>query len=79
LLIHDTWSKSDLLVWRQRFITGQWGWEVPARLVDAGESAPDAAVREMLVPELVANGSIQHGHSFVTVIISMQRVLLETH
>jgi 8-oxo-dGTP pyrophosphatase MutT (NUDIX family) len=37
-----------LLLWRHRFITGTWGWEIPAGGVDAGESAVDAAAREVL-------------------------------
>lgn len=37
-----------LLLWRHRFITGRWGWEVPAGRVDAGESPIEAAARETL-------------------------------
>ncbi len=35
-----------LLIWRHRFITGSWGWEVPMGTVEAGESAAEAAARE---------------------------------
>jgi 8-oxo-dGTP pyrophosphatase MutT (NUDIX family) len=35
-----------LLLWRHRFITDSWGWEIPAGAVDAGESAEQAARRE---------------------------------
>ena len=35
-----------LLLWRHRFITDTWGWEVPAGRVDPGESVLDAAHRE---------------------------------
>ncbi len=35
-----------LLMYRHRFITGKWGWEIPAGRVDSGESLLDAAVRE---------------------------------
>lgn len=37
-----------LLLWRHRFITDSWGWEVPAGKVDPGESAEQAAAREVL-------------------------------
>ncbi|MFC5285819.1 NUDIX hydrolase [Actinokineospora guangxiensis] len=35
-----------LLLWRHRFITGTWGWELPAGVVEDGESAVEAAARE---------------------------------
>ena len=35
-----------LLLYRHRFITETWGWEIPAGGVDAGELPADAAVRE---------------------------------
>ena len=35
-----------LLVWRYRFISGAWGWELPAGLAQPGEDLPAAAVRE---------------------------------
>ena len=37
-----------LLLYRHRFITATWGWEIPAGGVDVGESPADAAVREAL-------------------------------
>ena len=37
-----------LLLWRHRFITDTWGWEVPAGRVDVGESFEAAAAREVL-------------------------------
>src|SRR5437879_10785282 len=41
-------SRGILLLWRHRFITDTWGWEVPAGRIDEGEAAPDAAARECL-------------------------------
>ena len=37
-----------LLLWRHRFITDTWGWEIPAGAVDEGETLEEAAVRETL-------------------------------
>jgi len=41
-------SNEVLLLWRHRFITGSWGWELAAGVVEDGESVIDAAAREML-------------------------------
>ncbi|MGH3646224.1 MAG: NUDIX hydrolase [Micromonosporaceae bacterium] len=35
-----------LLLWRHRFITDTWGWEVPAGVVDEGETTIQTAARE---------------------------------
>jgi ADP-ribose diphosphatase len=35
-----------LLLWRHRFITDTWGWEIPIGRIEAGESPADAAARE---------------------------------
>ena len=37
-----------LLLWRHRFITDTWGWEIPAGRVEAGEALEDAARREAI-------------------------------
>lgn len=37
-----------LLIYRHRFITDTWGWEIPAGRVDDGEPPVEAAVRETL-------------------------------
>jgi 8-oxo-dGTP pyrophosphatase MutT (NUDIX family) len=39
-----------LLLWRHRFITDKWGWEVPAGWVDPGET-PEQAVRREIEEE----------------------------
>ncbi|WP_049566691.1 NUDIX hydrolase [Nonomuraea sp. SBT364] len=36
-----------LLIWRHRFITDTWGWEVPIGKVEAGEEPVAAAAREV--------------------------------
>ncbi|MEU3961712.1 NUDIX domain-containing protein [Streptomyces buecherae] len=36
-----------LLLWRHRFITDTWGWELPAGVVEDGEAVAEAAAREM--------------------------------
>jgi 8-oxo-dGTP pyrophosphatase MutT (NUDIX family) len=36
-----------LLMWRHRFITDTWGWEVPGGAIDVGEQPVDAAAREV--------------------------------
>jgi 8-oxo-dGTP pyrophosphatase MutT (NUDIX family) len=41
-------ERGILLLWRHRFITDTWGWEVPAGRIDPGENAVDAAARECL-------------------------------
>jgi 8-oxo-dGTP pyrophosphatase MutT (NUDIX family) len=35
-----------LLLWRHRFITDTWGWEIPAGRLEPGESPEQAAARE---------------------------------
>jgi 8-oxo-dGTP pyrophosphatase MutT (NUDIX family) len=35
-----------LLIWRHRFITGLWGWEIPMGRVGPGETPAQAAARE---------------------------------
>jgi 8-oxo-dGTP pyrophosphatase MutT (NUDIX family) len=44
-VVHDP-ERGVLLLWRHRFITDTWGWEVPAGRVEPGEESIDAAARE---------------------------------
>ena len=46
-VIHDP-DRGVLLLWRHRFVTDTWGWELPAGGVDPGESLEEAAVREAI-------------------------------
>lgn len=46
-VVHDP-DRGVLMLWRHRFITDAWGWEVPLGRVEAGEDPADAAVREVL-------------------------------
>lgn len=41
-------TRGVLMLWRHRFITDTWGWEVPAGRVEPGESPERAAEREVL-------------------------------
>ena len=47
-VVVDDPDRGVLLLWRHRFITDTWGWEVPAGRVDAGETAMEAGARETL-------------------------------
>jgi 8-oxo-dGTP pyrophosphatase MutT (NUDIX family) len=47
VVVHDP-QKGILLLWRHRFITDDWGWEVPAGKVDDGETPAEAAYREVV-------------------------------
>ncbi|MCX4704329.1 NUDIX hydrolase [Streptomyces sp. NBC_01373] len=37
-----------LMMWRHRFITDSWAWELPMGLIEEGESPEEAAAREVL-------------------------------
>jgi len=47
-VVVDVPERGVLLLWRHRFITDTWGWEVPAGRVDPGESVLEAAQRETI-------------------------------
>src|SRR3954471_22632055 len=45
VVVHDP-DRGLLLLWRHRFITDTWGWEIPAGRIDPGETPIEAAARE---------------------------------
>jgi len=47
VVVHDP-DRGVLLLYRHRFITDTWGWEIPAGKVDSGEEVEAAAAREVL-------------------------------
>lgn len=40
-------AEKTLLIWRHRYITDRWGWEIPAGWADPGEDLAEAAAREV--------------------------------
>src|ERR1700722_2324352 len=46
-VVHDP-QRGVLLLWRHRFITDSWGWEIPAGRVEPGEPIAIGAAREVL-------------------------------
>lgn len=46
-VVHDP-DRGVLLLWRHRFITDTWGWEIPAGRIEEGETPEQAAERETL-------------------------------
>jgi 8-oxo-dGTP pyrophosphatase MutT (NUDIX family) len=53
-------ARGVLLLWRHRFITDTWGWEIPAGHIDAGESPAEAAGREVREETGWAAGPLRH-------------------
>ncbi|NUP52326.1 MAG: NUDIX hydrolase [Catenulispora sp.] len=49
-----------LLLWRHRFITDTWGWELAAGVVEDGEDLEAAAAREMLEETGWRPGPLRH-------------------
>lgn len=57
-------SRGLLLLYRHRFITDSWGWEVPAGGVDAGETLERAAEREVLEETGWRPGPVRRLHGY---------------
>ena len=63
VVVHDP-DRGVLLLWRHRFITGTWGFEVPAGGVDAGESPEQGAAREVLEETGWRPGPLRRLHAY---------------
>jgi 8-oxo-dGTP pyrophosphatase MutT (NUDIX family) len=63
VIVHDP-DRGILLLWRHRFSTDTWGWEVPAGRVDAGEAIDVAARREVLEETGWRCGPVEHLMTF---------------
>jgi 8-oxo-dGTP pyrophosphatase MutT (NUDIX family) len=63
VVIHDA-ERGVLLLWRHRFVTDSWGWEIPAGRVERGERIEDAAHREALEETGWLPGPLRHLVSF---------------
>jgi 8-oxo-dGTP pyrophosphatase MutT (NUDIX family) len=46
VVVTDPRHDGTLLLWRHRFTTDTWGWEIPAGRVDEGETPEEAGIRE---------------------------------
>ena len=53
-------ERGVLLLWRHRFITDTWGWEIPGGRAEEGEAIEDAAAREGLEETGWRPGPLRH-------------------
>lgn len=62
-IVHDA-ERGILAMWRHRFVTDSWGWEIPAGKVDPGETPVQAAERETLEETGWQPGPLSHLFSY---------------
>jgi 8-oxo-dGTP pyrophosphatase MutT (NUDIX family) len=62
-VVHDE-ERGLLLLWRHRFTTDTWGWEIPAGRIDPGESPEHCATRETLEETGWQPGPVRHLTSY---------------
>ena len=53
-----------LMLWRHRFATNEWGWEVPGGILDPGEDPVECAVREVVEETGWRPDGVEHLISF---------------
>jgi 8-oxo-dGTP pyrophosphatase MutT (NUDIX family) len=53
-----------LMMWRHRFVTDEWGWELPGGIAEAGEDASITAAREVLEETGWRPGPLRHLFTF---------------
>jgi 8-oxo-dGTP pyrophosphatase MutT (NUDIX family) len=58
-VVHDD-ERGVLLLWRHRFTTDTWGWEIPAGRIDSGETPEQCAARETLEESGWEPGPLRH-------------------
>jgi 8-oxo-dGTP pyrophosphatase MutT (NUDIX family) len=58
-VVHDA-ERGILLMWRHRFITDTWGWEIPAGAVETDETPEESAARETLEETGWRPGPLRH-------------------
>jgi len=60
VVVEDPAHDGVLLLWRHRFTTDTWGWEIPAGRIDAGETPEEAGRRETLEETGWRPGPLRH-------------------
>jgi len=63
VVVHQP-GRGVLLLWRHRFITDTWGWEIPAGRVEPGETVEAGAAREALEETGWQPGPLRHLTSY---------------